>query len=184
MATTVTTQQVIGHIEALVANTVTNEEEAKVLTEALTKLMTALLGDSKAKTGSTSDNPAFVTSDGTEWQYCKWQNCYQPKDQIVQSVGASKNYSHAALSRWNKLNAEYKEGIKSAKTLEALGLDVADEIARLEELKGFKNQHAAHDVERDWTAYCNGRSPKWKGRMSEVKWAKDKAEAEAKYYNI
>jgi len=183
MATTVTTAQVIGHIGTLVSNTVTNKEEAAALTEALTKLMTAVLGDSKPKTGSTQDNPEFTTSDGTIWQYCKWQDCYQPKEQIVQSNGASKNYSHAALSRWNKMNKEYKDGIKTARTLEALGMDMTDEVARLEELKDFKNQHAAHDVERDWTTYCAGRSPAWKGRIAEVKWAKDKAEAEAKYYS-
>lgn len=78
--------------------------------------------------------------------FCRFTKKYYPKEEMVFSNGKSKGYSKAAISIWNRINAEIKK--VQAKLSEGIlkGDDISDELKeRLAFLKDALNATSTYE---------------------------------------
>jgi hypothetical protein len=121
--------------------------------KALTAALEAILAP---KVGGGSINPPKVDKDGNITEaYCKFHQRYEVVSDMVLSLGKSKGYCKASISKWNKTNAKIKS--LEAESSALLRGGKADEaIAKANEAEGLKstmNNADQYSYEADWAAF-------------------------------
>ena len=106
------------------------------------------------KTGGSVSNPSYV-QDGITFHYCRFHQTYYAESNMVISGGKSKGYCKAAISKWNKTNAQIKRIESSAvgaicKGDFELAKNLGDEAS---ELKAKLNEPSFYDATADWEAF-------------------------------
>ena len=106
------------------------------------------------KSGGTSLNPPKEI-DGVMHHYCRFHQAYEAESGMVMSVGKSKGYCKAAISKWNKTNANIKR-MES----EAVGAMCKSEFERAKALseeislmKSRLNDPSEYNIDDDWASF-------------------------------
>lgn len=106
------------------------------------------------KAGGVSLNPMKVI-DGINHYYCRFHQNYYAESDMVMSQGKSKGYCKAAISKWNKINAQIKKTESSAVGAICKGdFELAKKLSdEANELKAKLNDPKSYDAEADWKAF-------------------------------
>ena len=111
------------------------------------------------KSGGSSINPPKLDEDGNIVEaYCRFHQRYEASEVMVMSKGKSKGYCKAAISLWNKTNAQIKKLESEAVDYMSEGdFDKAQEVANeAKELKDNFNKPEFYDYDRDWAEFNQG----------------------------
>ena len=107
------------------------------------KIIADAMAQSTERVGFSVNPPKEI--DGVMHYFCRFTQTYHSEDKMVLSNGKSKGYSKAAISVWNKINAE----IKKEQALIADAIMKSEEpnndvVARLEKLKSALNNPSTY----------------------------------------
>ena len=142
---------IYNEVATAVANWAQENKVADKKAEALQELIKELL----APKASASKNPPRQNKDGELEYFCRFHQCYYTSDKMVMSNGKSKGYCKAAISKWNKLNAQIKK--LSAQSSELLLQGKVEEASKLanemQELKAILNEPSTYNKEEDWANF-------------------------------
>ena len=142
---------IYNEVATAVANWAQENKVADKKAEALQELIKELL----APKARASQNPPRQNKDGELEYFCRFHQCYYTSDKMVMSNGKSKGYCKAAISKWNKLNAQIKK--LSAQSSELLLQGKVEEASKLanemQELKAILNEPSTYNKEEDWANF-------------------------------
>ena len=106
------------------------------------------------KSGGSAVNPPKVV-DGITMYYCRFHREYYIESAMVMSAGKSKGYCKAAISKWNKTNAQIKR-----LEAQAVGELTRDNIEKAKELSAQAkalgeqlNNPDFYNAEEDWKSF-------------------------------
>lgn len=104
--------------------------------------------------GGVSLNPMKVI-DGVNHYYCRFHQTYYAESDMVMSQGKSKGYCKAAISKWNKINAQIKKTESNAVGAICKGdFELAKKLSdEANALKLALNDPKSYDAEADWKAF-------------------------------
>lgn len=104
--------------------------------------------------GGVGLNPMKVI-DGVNHYYCRFHQTYYAESDMVMSQGKSKGYCKAAISKWNKINAQIKKTESNAVGAICKGdLELAKTLSgEANALKLTLNDPKSYDAEADWKAF-------------------------------
>ena len=140
----VSKSNVWAQVEAILT---TNKVKASVIEE-LKEILAPKAG------GGVSLNPPKII-DGVMHYFCRFHQTYYAESDMVMSVGKSKGYCKAAISRWNKTNAQIKKIESNAVGAICKGdFELAKKLGdEANELKFKLNEPSFYDAEADWKAF-------------------------------
>ena len=140
----VSKSNVWAQVEAILT---TNKVKASVVEE-LKEILAPKAG------GGVSLNPMKVI-DGVNHYYCRFHQTYYAESDMVMSQGKSKGYCKAAISKWNKINAQIKKTESSAVGAVCKGdFELAKKLSdEANALKLALNDPKSYDAEADWKAF-------------------------------
>ena len=106
------------------------------------------------KSGGISLNPSKEI-DGVMHHFCRFHQAYEAECNMVMSQGKSKGYCKAAISKWNKINAQIKKTESNAVGAICKGdFELAKKLGdEANELKAKLNDPKSYDAEADWKAF-------------------------------
>ena len=106
------------------------------------------------KSGGTSLNPPKEI-DGVMHHFCRFHQAYEAECDIVMSQGKSKGYCKAAISKWNKTNAQIKRIESSAVGAICNGdFELAKRLGdEANELKAKLNEPSEYNMVEDWANF-------------------------------
>lgn len=103
--------------------------------------------------GSVS-NPSYE-QDGVMMHYCRFHQRYEEEHNMVMSLGKSKGYCKAAISKWNKTNGQIKRIESSA--VGAICKGDMEAAKRLSDeaslLKARLNEPSFYNIDEDWANF-------------------------------
>lgn len=142
---------IYNEVATAVANWAQENKVADKKAEALQELIKELL----APKASASKNPPRQNKDGELEYFCRFHQCYYTSDKMVMSNGKSKGYCKAAISKWNKLNAQIKKlSAQSSELLLQGNVEEASKLANeMQELKAILNEPSTYNKEEDWANF-------------------------------
>lgn len=140
---TVSKSNVWAQVEAILTS---NKVKANVIDELKNILA--------PKSGGTSLNPPKEI-DGVMHHFCRFHQTYYAESDMVMSQGKSKGYCKAAISKWNKINAQIKKTESSAVGAVCKGdFELAKKLSdEANALKLALNDPKSYDAEADWKAF-------------------------------
>lgn len=135
-----TKTQLWAEVQALLVE----QKASKKLAQALEDLLAP-------KSGGGQTNPPKEI-DGVMHYYCRFHQAYEPETNMVMSLGKSKGYCKASISKWNKMNSDIKKLNSQAVIAMSEGLmDDAQAYAKESEaLKAILNAPESYSLEQDW----------------------------------
>ena len=141
---TVSKSNVWAQVEAILT---ANKVKASVIEE-LKEILAPKAG------GGVSLNPMKVIG-GVNHYYCRFHQTYYAESDMVMSQGKSKGYCKAAISKWNKINAQIKKTESSAVGAVCKGdFELAKKLSdEANALKLALNDPKSYDAEADWKAF-------------------------------
>ena len=141
---TVSKSNVWAQVEAILTS---NKVKASVIEE-LKEILAPKAG------GGISLNPSKEI-DGVMHHFCRFHQNYYAESDMVMSQGKSKGYCKAAISKWNKINAQIKKTESSAVGAICKGdFELAKKLSdEANELKAKLNDPKSYDAEADWKAF-------------------------------
>lgn len=104
--------------------------------------------------GGVSLNPSKEI-DGVMHHFCRFHQTYYAESDMVMSGGKSKGYCKAAISKWNKINAQIKKTESNAVGAICKGdFELAKQLSdEANALKLTLNDPKSYDAEADWKAF-------------------------------
>lgn len=141
---TVSKSNVWAQVEAILTN---NKVKANVIEE-LKSILAPKAG------GGISLNPSKEI-DGVMHHFCRFHQTYYAESDMVMSQGKSKGYCKAAISKWNKINAQIKKTESNAVGAVCKGdFELAKKLSdEANALKLTLNDPKSYDAEADWKAF-------------------------------
>lgn len=106
------------------------------------------------KSGGISLNPSKEI-DGVMHHFCRFHQAYEAECNMVMSQGKSKGYCKAAISKWNKTNAQIKRIESSAVGAICKGdFELAKQLGEeANELKSKLNEPSEYNIDEDWANF-------------------------------
>ena len=108
------------------------------------------------KAGGVSLNPPKEI-EGVIHHFCRFHQAYEPECNMVLSGGKSKGYCRAAISKWNRRNAQIKRlEAQAVGAICAGDLEVAKLLSQeAAELRAQLNDPRQYDIAEDWANFKN-----------------------------
>lgn len=134
-----TKTQLWNEVQALLVE----QKASKKLSQALEELLAP-------KSGGQTNPPKEIG--GVMHYYCRFHQAYEPESNMVMSLGKSKGYCKASISKWNKTNSDIKKLNSQAVIAMSEGLmEDAQHCAKESEvLKAMLNAPESYNLEQDW----------------------------------
>lgn len=126
------------------------------------KVKTIVVEELKAilapKSGGSVSNPSYE-QDGVMMHYCRFHRQYEAECDMVMSVGKSKGYCKASISKWNKTNAQIKKlEAQAVGELTRDNIDKAKELSNEAKALGERlNDPEFYNYDKDWAIF-NGQA--------------------------
>ena len=141
---TISKANVWAQVEAILT---ANKVKASVIEE-LKEILAPKAG------GGVSLNPPKIIG-GVMRYFCRFHQTYYVESDMVMSGGKSKGYCKAAISKWNKINAQIKKIESNAVGAICKGdFELAKKLGdEANELKAKLNDPSFYDAEADWKAF-------------------------------
>lgn len=119
------------------------QKASKKLAQALEDLLAP-------KSGGQTNPPKEI--DGVMNYYCRFHQAYEPESNMVMSLGKSKGYCKASISKWSKMNSDIKKLNSQAVIAMSEGqMNDAQAYAKESEaLKTKLNSPESYSLEQDW----------------------------------
>jgi len=147
-----TKTQLWKNVSTQVEELLANSKVSKKFSEELMYILEVNLMP-KSGGGNSMNPPKEI--DGVMNYYCRYHQQYEPVDNMVMSKGKSKGYCKAAISKWNKANANAKK--LESQAVEAMSngdFEKAQEFAtKAKDLKAVMNNPEYYNYEEDWAEF-------------------------------
>lgn len=104
--------------------------------------------------GSGISNPSHEV-DGVMMHYCRFHQRFEAECDMVMSMGKSKGYCKASISKWNKMSSDIKKLESNA--IGFMTRDDSDKAKELSlqanEMKAKLNLPESYDYDQDWANF-------------------------------
>lgn len=140
---TVSKSNVWAQVEAILTS---NKVKANVVEELKTILA--------PKSGGSVSNPSYE-QDGVMMHYCRFHRQYEAECDMVMSMGKSKGYCKASISKWNKTNAQIKRlEAQAVGELTRDNIEAAKDLSNEAKVLGEQlNNPEFYNLEDDWANF-------------------------------
>ena len=147
-----TKAELYSKVSTEVAKVLEDTKVSKAVREELQKIIDEYL---KPKSGGGKSAFPPIEIDGKKYYFCRYHSMYEPEEDMVLSNGKSKGYCKAAISKWNKQNANIKR--MNEEIAKLVGEGKFEEAKKLsdeaEQLKGDILLPSYYNYIEDWATF-------------------------------